>query len=95
MGKHLISKRKMGGGAYSQTVGMTIGALFFATIMYVFTQPALTMTILIVGFISGLFWALGQVNQLKQLKTRRFNYCNNFYWYATCCNFYLWGYRFP
>ena len=72
MGKHLISKRKMGGGAYSQTVGMTIGALFFATIMYVFTQPALTMTILIVGFISGLFWglfwALGQVNQLKQLK---------------------------
>lgn len=51
MGKHLISKRKMGGGAYSQTVGMTIGALFFATIMYVFTQPALTMTILIVGFI--------------------------------------------
>ena len=68
MGKHLISKRKMGGGAYSQTVGMTIGALFFATIMYVFTQPALTMTILIVGFISGLFWALGQVKPIKTVE---------------------------
>ncbi|KWW52873.1 glucose transporter GlcU, partial [Bacillus cereus] len=67
-GNILLVSVKMGGGAYSQTVGMTIGALFFATIMYVFTQPALTMTILIVGFISGLFWALGQVNQLKTVE---------------------------
>ncbi|MBL1704580.1 glucose transporter GlcU, partial [Klebsiella pneumoniae] len=67
-GNILLVSVKMGGGAYSQTVGMTIGALFFATIMYVFTQPALTMTVLIVGFISGLFWALGQVNQLKTVE---------------------------
>ena len=67
-GNILLVSVKMGGGAYSQTVGMTIGALFFATTMYVFTQPTLTMTVLIVGFISGLFWALGQVNQLKTVE---------------------------
>ncbi|MEI4803578.1 GRP family sugar transporter [Bacillus sp. NPDC077411] len=68
-GNVLLVSVKMGGGAYSQTVGMTIGALFFATIMYAFTTPALSLTILIVGFISGLFWALGQVNQLKTVQT--------------------------
>ncbi|MGG2017105.1 GRP family sugar transporter [Bacillus sp. S10(2024)] len=68
-GNVLLVSVKMGGGAYSQTVGMTIGALFFATIMYAFTTPALSLTILIIGFISGLFWALGQVNQLKTVQT--------------------------
>lgn len=68
-GNVLLVSVKMGGGAYSQTVGMTIGALFFATIMYAFTTPALSLSILIVGFISGLFWALGQVNQLKTVQT--------------------------
>ncbi|MDC2867128.1 GRP family sugar transporter [Bacillus sp. BP-3] len=68
-GNVLLVSVKMGGGAYSQTVGMTIGALFFATIMYAFTTPALSLTILIVGFISGLFWALGQVNQLKTVQS--------------------------
>lgn len=68
-GNILLISVKMGGGAYSQTVGITIGALFFATIMYAFTTPVLSLTILIVGFISGLFWALGQVNQLKTVQT--------------------------
>lgn len=67
-GNILLVSVKMGGGAYSQTVGMTIGALFFATIMYAFTTPTLTLTVMIVGFISGLFWALGQVNQLKTVE---------------------------
>ncbi|ENQ3079985.1 glucose transporter GlcU [Bacillus cereus] len=68
-GNVLLVSVKMGGGAYSQTVGMTIGALFFATIMYAFTTPALSLSILIVGFVSGLFWALGQINQLKTVQT--------------------------
>ncbi|MEH7457418.1 glucose transporter GlcU [Bacillus pseudomycoides] len=68
-GNVLLVSVKMGGGAYSQTVGMTIGALFFASIMFAFTQPTLTLTVLIVGFISGIFWALGQVNQLKTVET--------------------------
>lgn len=67
-GNILLVSVKMGGGAYSQTVGMTIGALFFAIIMYAFTTPALTLTVIIVGFISGVFWALGQVNQLKTVE---------------------------
>ena len=68
-GNVLLVSVKMGGGAYSQTVGMTIAVLFFSTIMYAFTTPALSLTILIIGFISGLFWALGQVNQLKTVQT--------------------------
>lgn len=67
-GNMLLVSVKMGGGAYSQTVGITMGALFFSIIMYAFTTPTLTLTIVIVGFISGVFWALGQVNQLKTIE---------------------------
>ncbi|KOS30989.1 glucose transporter GlcU [Bacillus anthracis] len=67
-GSILLFSVKLGGGAYSQTVGMTFGALFFSIVVYVFIQPVLTLTVLVVGFVSGLFWAFGQVNQLKTVE---------------------------
>ena len=59
---------KLGGNAYSQTVGITIGALLFSIVMYFFSTPSLTALVWGVGFISGVFWAVGQVNQLASVK---------------------------
>jgi glucose uptake protein len=59
---------KLGGNAYSQTVGITIGSLLFAAGVFFFKSPELSMLVWGVGFISGVFWAVGQVNQLASVK---------------------------
>ncbi len=58
---------KLGGGPYSQTLGTTIGALIFSAVIYFVVHPVLTPLIFIVGIVSGLFWAVGQSNQLKTI----------------------------
>ncbi|MGP7819614.1 GRP family sugar transporter [Niallia sp. 01092] len=67
-GSIVLLNVKIGGGAYSQTLGTTIGALLFSTIIYLFAQPQLNTTIFIVGVISGIFWAFGQSNQFKSIE---------------------------
>ncbi|NMO96566.1 GRP family sugar transporter [Paenibacillus lemnae] len=59
---------KLGGGPYSQTLGTTLGALIFSFVLYLIQQPELTMTMIIVGVVSGMFWVLGQSNQLKSIQ---------------------------
>ncbi|MEH6841725.1 MULTISPECIES: RhaT/GlcU family sugar-proton symporter [Priestia] len=59
---------KLGGGPYSQTLGTTIGALIFSIVIYFVIHPVLSPVIFIVGIVSGLFWALGQSNQLKSIE---------------------------
>jgi glucose uptake protein len=61
---------KMGGSAAQQTLGMTFGALVFGLVtMFAYVVPvagvdfAFNPHILLVGFISGLFWAVGQAGQ--------------------------------
>lgn len=66
-GSIVLFNVKLGGGPYTQTLGTTIGALIFSTIIYIVVQPPLTPLIFIVGIVSGLFWALGQSNQLKSI----------------------------
>lgn len=66
-GSIVLFNVKLGGGPYSQTLGTTIGAWIFSIVVFVFVQPPLSPTIFIVGIISGLFWALGQRNQLKSV----------------------------
>ncbi|MCI0767802.1 GRP family sugar transporter [Bacillus sp. TL12] len=58
----------LGGSSYSKTLGTTFGALFFAITVYIFVQPMLNQTILIVGFISGVFWTIGQQFQFKSME---------------------------
>ncbi|WP_273833722.1 GRP family sugar transporter [Guptibacillus sedimenti] len=64
-GSILLVSTKLGGEPYNQVVGTTIGALLFSIVVYFFTTPNFTTTALIVGFISGLFWSVGQMNQFK------------------------------
>ncbi|MFL0582125.1 RhaT/GlcU family sugar-proton symporter [Solibacillus silvestris] len=66
-GSIVLFNVKLGGGPYTQTLGTTIGALIFSTIIYIVVHPPLTPLIFIVGIVSGLFWALGQSNQLKSI----------------------------
>jgi glucose uptake protein len=67
-GSIVLFNVKLGGGPYSQTLGTTIGALIFSIIIFIVVQPDLSPLIFIVGIISGLFWALGQSNQLKSIE---------------------------
>lgn len=67
-GSILLVSSKLGGGPYSQALGTTGGALVFAVVVYFFTTPDFTMTAIIVSFISGLLWSLGQTNQFKAVE---------------------------
>ncbi|MBA3926983.1 GRP family sugar transporter [Listeria rustica] len=56
---------KIGGKPYQQTLGVTFGALIFAIGMYFYSTPQFTVTILLVSFVSGIFWTVGQLNQFR------------------------------
>lgn len=64
-GSIVLFNVKLGGGPYSQVLGTTFGALIFSIGIYFVVQPELSPRIFAVGVVSGLFWALGQTNQLK------------------------------
>jgi glucose uptake protein len=66
-GSIVLFNVKLGGGPYSQTLGTTIGALIFSAVIYFVVHPVLTPLIFTVGIVSGLFWAVGQSNQLKTI----------------------------
>ncbi|WP_107924379.1 RhaT/GlcU family sugar-proton symporter [Lysinibacillus parviboronicapiens] len=66
-GSIVLFNVKLGGGPYSQVLGTTLGALIFSIAIYIFVKPVLTPLVIGVGIVSGLFWALGQANQLKSI----------------------------
>lgn len=67
-GSIIFFNAKLGGDAYSQVLGTAIGALIFSVALYAFSSPALSPLIWIVGVISGLFWSIGQSNQLRAVQ---------------------------
>lgn len=66
-GSIVLFNVKLGGGPYSQTLGTTIGALIFSIGVYFFADIKMSPLVFGVGFVSGLFWAVGQANQLKSI----------------------------
>ncbi|EOI6975636.1 GRP family sugar transporter [Listeria monocytogenes] len=56
---------KIGGKPRQQIIGTTFGALAFAIVVFIFTNPEYTATIIIASFVSGAFWSLGQMNQFR------------------------------
>lgn len=58
----------IGGTAYSQILGITVGALLFASASYFFTDPVITQKVFWVGLASGAFWTVGQIGQLQSIK---------------------------
>ena len=59
---------KMGGSANQQTLGMTIGALFFSVIVFLIVQPMINSQMIVIGILSGLFWSVGQNQQFHGMK---------------------------
>lgn len=60
---------KLGGNAYQQTLGMTLGALVFGIATWLVMHPVLNTKIWLLGILSGLFWALGQTQQFTAMKS--------------------------
>ena len=63
----LISGR-LGGSARQQTLGMTMGALVFGLLLWMFEQPTLNRYVWLTGIVSGLFWSVGQGQQFTSMK---------------------------
>lgn len=58
----------LGGNAYQQTLGMTLGALLFGVGTFIVVHPVIDTKTWLFGIVSGLFWALGQSNQFRSMK---------------------------
>ena len=67
-GSLVLVSEKLGGDPKSQTLGITTGSLLFGLVMYFIQQPEMSMTVWIVGMISGAGWAVGQLNQFNSVQ---------------------------
>lgn len=59
---------KLGGNAYQQTLGMTLGAIVFGIGTWLVMRPVLDTKVWLLGILSGLFWVLGQSQQFQSMK---------------------------
>ncbi|TWT14387.1 GRP family sugar transporter [Streptococcus sp. sy010] len=59
---------KIGGNANQQTFGVTLGAVLFATTVYLVVRPDLTWSTWLFGIIGGILWAVGQNGQFKSMQ---------------------------
>ncbi|BBP90550.1 hypothetical protein BsIDN1_41680 [Bacillus safensis] len=68
-GSIVLISVKLGGNAYQQTLGITLGAFFiFDCSLFFIKMPELTPLIFFaVSVISGIFWSIGQMNQLSSV----------------------------
>jgi glucose uptake protein len=67
-GSIVFVSNKLGGDEDSQTLGTTVGALVFAIAVYIYKMPELSTVTWAVGFISGMFWCIGQKNQFGAVR---------------------------
>lgn len=58
----------IGGKAVEQSMGISLGSLVFALIIFAIKKPEINFHIIWIGLASGLFWAIGSVGQYKGLK---------------------------
>jgi len=59
---------KIGGRPVEQSMGVSVGSLLFAVILYFIHKPALNSSVVIVSMISGVFWSVGSIGQFMGLK---------------------------
>ena len=67
-GSLVLVSEKLGGNAHAQTLGITVGAFLFSVVMFFVKQPEMDGLIWVIGIISGMGWALGQLNQFNSVK---------------------------
>ncbi|MDY2775140.1 MAG: GRP family sugar transporter [Streptococcus infantarius] len=59
---------KIGGRPDQQTLGMTLGALLFAFVVWLFVQPEMSVSLWVVGIIGGMLWSMGQNGQFRAMQ---------------------------
>lgn len=67
-GSIALVSSKLGGDANQQTLGMTMGAFLFALATFLILQPVINGWIILIGFLSGCFWSVGQNGQFHGMK---------------------------
>ncbi len=67
-GSLVLVSEKLGGNSYNQTLGITFGSLLFAIMMSFINPPEWNSLVWIVGIISGIGWAFGQLFQFNSVK---------------------------
>lgn len=67
-GSIVLVSTKLGGDAFSQTLGITFGALVFSIVLYFVYHPQITLFTFIIGVLSGIFWSIGQRNQFGAVR---------------------------
>lgn len=63
-----FASNKIGGRPNQQTLGMTLGALIFAFIIWLVVKPEMTPTLWGIGILGGILWAVGQNGQFNAMK---------------------------
>ncbi|MGI6155832.1 MAG: GRP family sugar transporter [Enterococcus lemanii] len=63
-----IIAKKAGGNPFEQLIGTTVAAVLFAVTINLFSDVNYTALGVMVSFISGIFWAFGQILQFAALK---------------------------
>ncbi|MGT2926435.1 GRP family sugar transporter [Streptococcus cuniculipharyngis] len=59
---------KIGGTPNQQTFGLTLGAVVFASVVYMIVRPELTVMTWLYGIIGGMLWAVGQNGQFSAMQ---------------------------
>lgn len=53
----------IGGKPTEQSIGIALGGFVFSLAVLIFRRPELSLSIFVIGFLSGLFWSIGSVGQ--------------------------------
>ncbi len=59
---------KIGGKPNQQTLGMTLGALLFAFVVWLFVRPEMSVSLWVFGIIGGMLWSMGQNGQFHAMQ---------------------------
>lgn len=59
---------KIGGNPNQQTFGVTLGAVLFASTVYLVVRPELSWSIWGFGLLGGMLWAVGQNGQFRSMQ---------------------------
>lgn len=58
----------IGGKPVEQSMGIALGGVVFALVVFLFKRPVLTPHIFLISFLSGICWAVGSIGQFMGLK---------------------------
>lgn len=62
-----VISTQIGGKPVEQSMGVSLGSLVFAIVLFFIHRPALSQSTMIIGMLSGLCWSIGSIGQFMGL----------------------------